>query len=402
MKNKLLIICILFLCVIIPFSGCKKKKAEIKAVPTPVPTAVPALDKIVYTSNGSLHWIDRDGNSKQELFPDGKSKWFPSVSPDGWTIAYWVQQNGYFNLWTGNLRNNRASQITFDQDSLEGDTTNLKMSNPGGWTADSTEIIYSRHKNIWKISKEGYNPVALTDTHDCVSPSLSKDGKLIYIKIEDANTSNIYSREADFVNETRLTTYTNKKAASPSFSPDGKKIVFTLFEGETSNIAVHDIASGKTEAITLDGKSHSPVYSYDGKDVIFVNFINNKYIPEIWIMRPDGTNRMKIAGDGGVSPYWLHRILDAPLPTYTPTPAPASADKTLPAVVPGNNAVSQPAAVNTVQTTAAPIKATVKKGSKLSANIAQPQPTQTPITSIPGTVATPIRAVPNKSTGAGW
>ncbi|MBN2753657.1 MAG: PD40 domain-containing protein [Candidatus Goldbacteria bacterium] len=399
MKNKIFIIFILLLCVIIPFSGCKKKKTEIKAVPTPVPTAVPALDKIIYTSNGSLYWIDRDGNSKQELFPDGKSKWFPSVSPDGWTIAYWVHQNGYFNLWTGNLKNNRATQITFDRDSLEGDTTNLKMSNPGGWTADSSEIIYSRRKNIWKINRDGYNPVALTDTHDCVSPSLSKDNKLIYIKIENENTSNIYSREKDFINETRLTNYTNKKAASPSFSPDGKKIVFTLFEGETSNIAVHDIASGKTENITLDGKSHSPVYSYDGKDIVFVNFINNKYIPEIWIMRPDGTNRMKISDEsGGVSPYWLHRILDAPLPTYTPTPA--SADKTLPAVVPGNKTVSQPVAVKTLQTTAAPIKATVKKGGKVSANIVQPTPT--PVSSSPETVATPIRAVPNKSTGAGW
>jgi len=390
MNKKILFVFIILLCAVIPFTGCKKKKTEIKAVPTPVPTAVPALDRIVYTLNGSLYWMDRDGSAKQELFADGKSKWFPSVSPDGWTVAYWVQQKGYFNLWAGNLKNNRASQITFDEDSLEGDTTNLKMSNPGGWTADSAEIIYSRHKNIWKISKEGYNPVALTESHDCVSPSFSKDGKLIYIKIEDENTSNIYIRESDYVNETRLTTYSGKKAASPSFSPDGKKIVFTLFEGETSNIAVYDIAGKKIDLITLDGKSHSPVFSFDGKDIVFVNFINNKYIPEIWIMKPDGTNRMKIAGEGGVSPYWLHRILDAPLPTYTPTPAPANASAT----------PAAPAAVKTVQTTPAPIKAAVKKGAKVS--VSTPLPASTPVPSSAAATPTPIRAVPNKSTGAGW
>ncbi|HDT15541.1 MAG TPA: hypothetical protein ENN55_04960, partial [Firmicutes bacterium] len=222
--------------------GCKKDAPPPTPTPVPTPTIVPHDEKIVYTFNGALYQIETDGKEKEELFPDSNSKWFPSVSPDGWYVAYWVFSGGAYNLWIGDFKKNISYQITFDSAGLEASTHNITINNSPSWTPDSEHIIYSRYGDIWKITRDGFNTEALTDTRNNISPAVSANHRLIYSKIE-GSAYNLYVRALYGKHDTQLTSYTGEKAVSSFFSPDGKTVVYNLINKDTVNIYKFNIDS---------------------------------------------------------------------------------------------------------------------------------------------------------------
>lgn len=319
-KNKIFILmaALLVFTGILPFVGCRQRREPPKPTPTPTNTPVPHMEKIIYTYNGTLLWMNTDGTGKEILFPDNNSKWFPSASPDGWYVIYWVQTSEYYNLWLGDFKNGKTAQITFDQDTLEGDVQNFSVSNAVSWSSDSTFIVYSRNKDIWKMTRDGFNQEALTSSHDCISPALSKGNKLVFVKNENTGTSNLYIKDLDSFNAQRLTKVTGRTAGSPHFSPDGLKVAYTLDDSDNVDIYMIDINSLEDLQLTYDGKSNSPVFSYDGTKIIFSSYVSDKYQPDIWAMNIDKSEKIKVTKDGGVSPSWLYRTLAEPMPTFTP------------------------------------------------------------------------------------
>lgn len=319
LKSLLAVALILAAVSLIPVSGgCQKKKAA--PVPTLVPTntPVPTLEKIVYTYNGRLYWVNTDGSSRQELFPDSNSKWFPSVSPDGWYIMYWVQNSKTYNLWLADLKKGRSVQVTFDNDTMEGDVQNFKISNSPSWSEDSLTVCFSRNNNVWRMTRDGFNQEAMTLNHDAHSCAISAKGRLVYSKIENRTTSNLYIKDSSLESDIKLTSHTGKKASSPYFSPDGSKVVYTLTGEEEVNIYMVNVSTKISEPLTFDGRSHSPIFNNNGSKIIFSSSITEKYQPELWVMNPDKSERMRLTQDGGVSPSYLYRILSAPMPTPVP------------------------------------------------------------------------------------
>jgi chemotaxis protein MotB len=315
---------LIFILFVFSFAGCNDKKVRVETAPIPTSTPLPHIEKIIFTSNGNLFWMDPDGNGREEIFPDTNSKWFPAVSNDGFYIAYWVQNNKNYNLWVGDLRSKKAYPVTFDDDLIDNDTQNFNFKNSVCFTVDSNNIIFSRRGEIWQMTRDGYDLVALTDTHNCLSPAVSKNDKLVYVIRENENTYNLYMKDRTAIQPEKLTNFVNKKAGSPSFSPDGKRIVFTVTEGESNNIYSIDITTKIASAITTDGKSNAPSYSPDGAAIVYSCSRNDKYMPSIWMMKA-ATNEIKpLSPLGGTSPVWLYQILAAALPTYTPTVAPVA------------------------------------------------------------------------------
>jgi flagellar motor protein MotB len=319
LKSLLAVTLILGAVSLIPVSGgCQKKKAPPAPTLVPTKTPVPTLEKIVYTYNGRLYWVNTDGSARQELFPDTNSKWFPSVSPDGWYIMYWVQNSKTYNLWLADLKKGRSFQVTFDNDTMEGDVQNFKISNSPSWSDDSLTVCFSRNNNVWRMTRDGFNQEAMTLTHDSYSCALSNQGRLAYAKTENRTTSNLYIKDSSLESDIKLTSHTGKKASSPYFSPDGSKIVYTLAGEEEVNIYMVNISTKISEPLTFDGRSHSPVFNRNGSKIVFSSFLTDKYQPELWIMNPDKSERMRLTQDGGVSPSYLSRILSEPLPTPAP------------------------------------------------------------------------------------
>ncbi len=306
-----------FLLVLLLLISCGKKVEPPKPTPTPTNTPVPQLEKIVYTFNGNLYWINSDGTDRQELFVDNQSKWFPSASPDGWYIGYWVNNGNEYNLWIGNLKSNRTNQITFDKAPMDADINNFNIGNAPSWDKELKFILYSRFKDIWKIDIDGFNQLALTDEHNTFAPSLSFENKYVFSKIESDNTYNIYLRTLYDKQDIKITNYTNKKTGSCNFSKDGKKIVYTVIEEGNVNIYIYDLNTKSEKQLTYDGKSFSPSFAFNDKKILFSSTITDKFQPEIWMMNLDGSERVKITTSGGVCPTFLSRILAEPLPTAT-------------------------------------------------------------------------------------
>ncbi|HRU38254.1 MAG TPA: OmpA family protein, partial [Candidatus Goldiibacteriota bacterium] len=320
LKNSLIAIIAVFIVFFSLFysTGCRKKRVVAVPTPTPTNTPVPSMEKIVYTYNGVMFWMNTDGSGKEMLFGSANSKWYPKAAPDGWRIIFWAQSGGYYNLWHADLKTRKASQITFDEDLLEGDIQNFRISNAVSWSQDSSFVVYSRNRDIWKVTKEGLNPEALTDTHDCISPTLSKNNRILYARINSALAHNLYEKDMYTMNETKLTSYTDRMAGSPVYSPDGNFVLYTLSDAENVDIYILDVRNKKEEQLTFDGKSHSPEFSKDGSKIIYSSNISDKYQPDIWIMNRDKSEKTKLTKDGGVSPSWLFRILSEPMPTFTP------------------------------------------------------------------------------------
>ncbi len=323
MKNKFIIIIniLLILCL---FPACERKRQ--KALPTPVPTMtpIPHMEKILFTYKGDLFWSNTDGTGREEIFSDNNSKWFPSASPDGFYVAYWAKTKNSYNLWVGDFKTGRPYQLTFDEDTVEGDIQNFGIHNAPIWSTDSSFIIYSRNKELWKITRDGYNQEALTASHDCISPALSKDNKLVFSRIEKMNTYNLYIKDLYSLQDSPLTNLLNKIAASPAWSPAGNKIAFTVLDEDVSNIWSLDIGATQKLQLTFDGRSDSPCFSHDGNLIVFSSARNDKYQPELWTMNNDGSNQQRISNGGGVSPSWLYRVLENPLPTAVPTAPPVA------------------------------------------------------------------------------
>lgn len=307
-----------FLLVLLLIISCGKKVEPPKPTPTPTNTPVPKLEKIIYTFNGHLYWINSDGTARQELFADNKSKWFPSASPDGWYIAYWVNSGNEYNLWVGDLKSNRTNQITYDKAPIDADVNNFNIGNSPSWDKEVKFIIYSRFNDIWKIDIDGYNQLALTESHNCFAPSLSYDNKIVFSKIENDSTYNIYLQTLFDKQDIKITNYINKKAGSCCISKDGKKILYTVIEEGNVNIFLYDLNTKSEKQLTYDGKSFSPSFAFDDRKIIFASTVTDKFQPEIWMMNLDGTERVKITTSGGVCPSFLSRILAEPLPTSTP------------------------------------------------------------------------------------
>ncbi len=308
----------LFFLVLLLIINCAKKAEPPKPTPTPTSTPVPKFEKIVYTFNGHLYWINSDGTGKQELFADNQSKWFPSASPDGWYIAYWVNSGNEYNLWIGDLKYNKTNQITYDKAPIDADVNNFNIGNAPSWDKELKFIIYSRFKNIWKIDIDGYNQIALTEDNDSFAPSLSFENKFVYAKIENESTYNIYMRTLFDKQDIKITNYINKKSGSCCFSKDGKKILYTVIEEGNVNIHLYDLNTKSEKQLTYDGKSFSPCFAYDDRKILFTSSVTDKFQPEIWIMNLDGSEKVKITTSGGVCPSFLSRILAEPLPTSTP------------------------------------------------------------------------------------
>lgn len=318
-KAFVFIAAVLAMVFVISAPGCGKKKVEIKAPPAPTATPIARLEKIVFTNNGNLYWMDPDGASIEEIFPDSNSKWFPAVSTDGMYAAYWVQNKKSYNLWVADLKKRKAYPVTFDDDTIDEETHNFNFKNSVCFTADSNNIVFSRRGEIWMMTRDGFDLVALTDTHNCMSPAISINNKLVYVIKENDNTYNLYIKNMSALQPDRLTNLVNKKAGSPVFSPDGKKVAYTVSDGDSTNIFIIDIVSKVELGLTTDGKSNSPSFSHDGTKIIYSSSRNDKYLPSIWIMNINGEEMHPMNSSGGQSPVWMYQLLDAPLPTYTPT-----------------------------------------------------------------------------------
>jgi Tol biopolymer transport system component len=195
------------------------------------------------TGTYSIHLVDADGSSEQEVVAGSSPAW----SPDGSCLAF-----------------------THAAASLD----------------------------VALVKPDGSDFLILTDAYGHQSmPSWSPDGKeIVYCCRLGANPNDqLYVMDSDGANQTQLVPAVGERAFSPAWSPCGPQVAFVREHGAWySKIAVVDRSSGEERALV---PGSYPAWSPNGSRVAFCR--DNT----VWLVNADGTEETPILEDA-TAPAW--------------------------------------------------------------------------------------------------
>jgi Tol biopolymer transport system component len=176
-------------------------------------------------------------------------------------------------------------------------SSQTRITDPGGtddpaWSPDGTEIVFSRHGDIYVMNADGSNQTRLTNTSEWdEEPAWSPDGK----RIAFSRDYDIYVMNADGSNQTNLT---NRYGLDeePAWSPDGKKIAFSR---DNDIYVMNADGSSQTNLTNSHALDVEPAWSPDGEKIVFSSLRDGSF--EIYVMDADDGNQTHLTGR---SPAW--------------------------------------------------------------------------------------------------
>ena len=204
---------------------------------------------------------------------------FPSLSPDGNTVAYCSDHNGSFEIYVKQTTPG-AKEIQLTDDGGQ----NFQPA----FSPDGQRIAYysKLRGGIWIIPASGGEARQITEFGS--HPAWSPDGKQIAFQSNPLNDLGAYARNAlppstlwlvaaEGGEPKQLTQIGNPPGGhgAPSFSPDGRRIVFEV--NDFSHASVWTISTGGDDSkqIIRGGGGirgwYEPVYAPDGKSVLFTS-----------------------------------------------------------------------------------------------------------------------------------
>ena len=197
---------------------------------------------------------------------------FPSLSPDGNTVAYCSDHNGSFEIFVKQLAAG-AKEIQLTSDGGQ----NFQPA----FSPDGQRIAYysKQRGGIWIIPASGGESRQITEFGS--HPAFSPDGKQIAFQSNSLNDLGAYARNAlppstlwlvaaNGGEPKQLTQVGNPAGGhgAPSFSPDGKRIAFEVDDYNNPSAWTISIDGNDAKRIVESG-SYEPVYAPDGKSILY-------------------------------------------------------------------------------------------------------------------------------------
>ena len=197
---------------------------------------------------------------------------FPSMSPDGNTVAYCSDHNGSFEIY--------VKQTT-------PGAKEIQLTNDGGqnfqpaFSPDGQRIAYysKLRGGIWIIPASGGEARQITDFGS--HPAWSPDGEQIAFQSSPIVDFGAFARNAlppstlwlvsaQGGEPKQLTQIGNPSGGhgAPSFSPDGRRIAFEVDDFHTASVWTISTGGDDAKRITERG-SFEPVYAPDGKSILY-------------------------------------------------------------------------------------------------------------------------------------
>jgi len=216
----------------------------------------------------------------------------PALSPDGRSVAFVSNRDGYYNIYVGLLNGANPVKLT--------DDPNLKTT--PCWSPDGTEIAYARLNDsgiwdIWKVPALGGTSRRLILS--ALAPAWSRDGR--WLAYRASTNGAIWISDASGQNGRELTRAQNELFGNsgPRFSPDGREIAYAAsLGGPTGELEIVDVDSGKVRRLTHDAAFVlSPAWSADGQFIYFAS--SRGGTPNIWKIAEKGGEPKQITSGQG-------------------------------------------------------------------------------------------------------
>jgi len=208
------------------------------------------LDGQSYTD---VYLIDLKTGSKKSLFQKmyATNGGRLSLAPNGKMASYYVDgvfysinlENGQISNLTGNIKSSFVDELD-DHNVVKPATQNW------GWTADSKFALIKDNYDLWKISADGKNVIALTDNWK------AKKGQV-------ANRLRIYQDEkgTDLSKDQYFSVFNAKdKKAGIAILPAGKSKISVLFMDDNAYGGFTKAENGNVFAYTKSNYQQAPVY----------------------------------------------------------------------------------------------------------------------------------------------
>jgi TolB protein len=227
--------------------------------------------RIIYIDNpgnGFEIWsMKADGSDKRQLTSDGAIKVHATVTPDNRYILFNSNRSGGFNIWRMDIDGNNQKQLT----------TNETFAVFAVGANDGKSFVYqSLRSGRWALMKmpiDGGEASEVTD-RQCVSPSISPDGKSIACFSPDAKASlrwQVAIVPFDGGPATKLIDMpqTVDINAGPKWTHDGRSIVY-IDSRTASNVYSQLIEGGPPKALTNYKADYIDSFNWtrDGKQLI--------------------------------------------------------------------------------------------------------------------------------------
>lgn len=266
------------------------------------------------TGRSQISVMNPDGTGAMNVSNSAGADTDPVWSPDGSRIAF-VRNcaapcgQGHPNIFV--MDANGGNQQNLTPEPAATGTAPCPSSNGGSgvsptWSPDGRKIAYGSNGEIMVMNADGSGKASLSCTAGTVAaesqPAWAANGQIAYIR----NTlSEIWAMNADGSAQHSLTA-TTAGEQNPDWSPDSTRIVYTR-AGQIWTMN----ANGSTQKAIVSGAGKAgsrPAWSPDGMKIVFESSaFNAPNGPDIFVMNPDGTGVIRLAGSvpaPDLNPNW--------------------------------------------------------------------------------------------------
>lgn len=257
----------------------------------------------------ALYLLKLDENATPQLLPGLRQfSYEPAASNDGNFIVYTALDLEAFNydLWLYDVQNQSSTRLT----------THPEIDDMASWSPDGLKIAFRSDRQMRGGDILIYNLAEKTVTNltdvpgvaiEDRQPSWSPDGSQIVYSSNESGRMNIWLMNPDG-SEKRQIRFTQEYDTEAAWSPDGKKIIYRTNFEDGFDFTVYDVEAETYDRMEIPGYEFMPAWSPDGRWLAYVhrNQLNDR--PEIYMMRPDGSDSRRLTPDewtGGQNPTFL-------------------------------------------------------------------------------------------------